>query len=207
MPTLLSFRLFYLVTALCAYGFAQEQPTPISKKALNPIATIQVGHLSPNAYGDNFLSEALALQTGYLIDFKLHLNHHFYVGLQKTFFKADVANPILVGNYDNSKISHHYAQAGFSLFSVESKFNAVGGIGLGYAYYKNFQSDSKFSDDGFSLMASAAVQYQFSKIIGVFSTIQLAQDFLSINTAQEQEQFLNNATFSTFSIGVQIQIK
>lgn len=202
----LNFKLLSLSLLFCTLCFAQDKEL-VKKKKINPIAEIQLGYLMPKAYGNNFLSEALDLGGGYLVDFKLYLSPRFYFGLQKIYFEADVFNQNMVGTYNNSKISHHYAQAGISIFPVTSKFNILAGGGLGYAYYKNFQLNSKFSDDGFSLMGNVAVNYQFSKVLGLFSAVQLSKDFLSIATAPEQDKFLNNATFSSISFGIQFQIK
>jgi hypothetical protein len=202
----LNFKLILLFFLLGKFCFAQKE-TSFKTNKMNPVATMQLGYLSPTAYGHNFLNKALALKGGYMADFKLHLTQRFYIGLQKIYFETDVALPEFVGAYNSSKISHHYAQAGTSIFPVDSKFNILAGGGFGYAYYKNFQTNSKFSDDGFSMMGTATLQYRFHKCIGVFSTMQLARDFLSISAAPEQEDFLNNATFSTISFGVQVQIK
>lgn len=202
----LNFKLLSLFLLFCTLCFAQDKEL-VKKKKINSIAEIQLGYLVPKAHGNNFLSEALDLGGGYLVDFKLYLSPRFYFGLQKIYFEADVFNQNMVGTYNNSKISHHYAQAGFSSFPVTSKFNILAGGGLGYAYYKNFQLNSKFSDDGFSLMGNVAVNYQFSKFVGLFSAVQLSKDFLSIATAPEQDKFLNNATFSSISFGIQFQIK
>jgi hypothetical protein len=202
----LNFKLLSLSLLFCTLCFAQDKEL-VKKKKINPIAEIQLGYLMPKAYRNNFLSEALDLGGGYLVDFKLYLSPRFYFGLQKTYFEADVINRELVGVYNNSKISHRYAQAGISIFPVTSKFNILAGGGLGYAYYKNFQLNSKFSDDGFSLMGNVAVNYQFSKVAGLFSSVQLSKDFLSIAAAPEQDKFLNNATFSSISFGIQFQKK
>ncbi len=202
----LHFKQLCIAILLWNMSFAQDE-AEIKKKKFMPITVFQIGYLVPTAYGSNFLNDALDLSNGYLADYKLYITPKIYVGVQKTFFRANVTNESLVGVYDDSKISHHYAQVGTTIFPLNSKFNILAGGGLGYAYYKNFQSNSKFSDDGFSLMGNVAANYHFNKVVGLFFAVQLSKDFLSINTAKDVDKFLNNATFSTFSFGVQIKIE
>lgn len=202
----LDFKTLCIAILLWNISFAQDEEESKEKKFV-PITVFQIGYLVPTAYGSNFLNDALDLSNGYLADYKLHITPKIYVGVQKTFFKADVMNQLLAGVYDDSKISHHYAQVGTTIFPLNSKFNILAGGGVGYAYYKNFKSNTKFSDDGFSLMGNVTVNYHFDKVIGLFAAFQLSRDFLSINTAPELDKFLNNATFSTISFGVQIKIE
>lgn len=67
----LNFKLLSLFLLFCTLCFAQDKEL-VKKKKINSIAEIQLGYLMPKAHGNNFLSEALDLGGGYLVDFKLY---------------------------------------------------------------------------------------------------------------------------------------
>lgn len=156
----------------------------------------------PKALGNNFLSEAYVVNSGFMGELSVFFEEHYFVGYQGIFNSSEVENNALVGQFDRSKIQHHYLQGGYSFLPKEHKIGIITAIGLGFARYKNFKEDTRFLDDGFSLMANTRLNYRFSSVLGLHAGIQLSNDFMNTETAPELESFFKNAHTLHVSTGL-----
>lgn len=180
-------------------GQAKEKPSDIHVE-------LSAGIAVPTALGNNFLSKAYAIKTGFTGELALFFNERYFIGYQGVFNEAEVTNTTLVGQYDRSVIRHHYLHGGYSIFPKTSVFGIAAGIGLGHANYKNKKENTIFFDKGFSLMANTKVSYRFSKYVGLYAGVQVSNDFLNIETAPEIQDLFKEARILFVSTGVVFSI-
>lgn len=190
--------LLYIVITPCS---GQDAETDEGR---DDMAYVQIltSAVFPNALGNNFLSEAYAVKAGFMGELSIFFDERYFIGYQGIFNSSEVENPALVGQFDRSKIQHHYLQSGYSFLPKEHKIGITTAIGVGLARYKNFKEDTKFLDDGFSLMANARLSYRFSSFLGLHTGLQLSNDFMNTKTAPELESFFKNAHTLYVSAGL-----
>lgn len=195
---LLALQVFLVSLGPC---FAQEAE-PEANVGSSPFVQLYVAAVFPNAMGSNFLSEAYDLNSGFNAELLLFLKERYFMGYQHVFTTANVENTALVGLFDRSNIQHHYLLGGYSFLPRSSKIGFNVGLGMGYVRYRNFKEDTRFFEDGFSVMANARFSYRLSAVVGLQGGLQYASDFLNTKTAPELESFFNNAQTLYFSVGV-----
>lgn len=156
----------------------------------------------PKPLGNNFLSEAYNVKPGFMGELSIFFEKRYFIGYQGIFNTSEVENTALVGQFDKSRIQHHYIQGGYSFLPRKNSLGITAGIGLGLVLYTNFKEDTKFSDNGFSYMANAKGSYRFSKYFGFYAGVQLSHDNLNIQTAPEIENFFKNTNILFFSVGL-----
>ena len=172
------------------------------KQYSGPYVQIGTSAVFPNALGSNFLSEAYAVKAGFMGELSIIFDDRYFIGYQGIFNNAQVENTALVGQFDRSNIRHHYLQGGYSFFSRARRIGLTTGIGVGYARYRNKKGNTKFYEDGISLMANTKVSYRFSSFLGLHAGLQFSSDFLNTETAPELESFFKNAHTLYFSAGL-----
>lgn len=170
----------------------------------NNMACVQIrtSAVFPNAMGNNFLSEAYSVKAGYMGELSIFIDGRYFIGYQGIFNTSEVERPELVGLFDRSRIQHHYLQGGYSFLPKEHKIGITTALGVGFARYKNFKEDTRFLDNGFSLMANTNLSYRFSSFLGLHAGMQLSNDFMNTETAPELESFFNNARTLYISKGL-----
>ena len=160
------------------------------------------GFTLPVATGGNFLGTAYDLKPGFLGEAKVFLPNKIFVGIQGSFFKADVIDIASVGDFNRTNSWHNYVLGGYTWLPRSSKFGLDTGLGLGYSIYSNRKGDVNFHEDGFSMMANLHANYRFSRILGMDLGLQFTRDFLNTDTAPPIEGFFKNAKILYFSAGV-----
>ncbi len=179
-------------------GWAQDD----EKKPLDAKIELSLGMAIPAVLGDNFLSRAYVIKTGFTGDFSMYFNARYFFGYQGIFNASKVEDATLVGLYDRSVIRHHYLIGGYSIFPNSSGLGVKAGVGLGHASYKNKKENTTFFDKGFSIMVNTKVTYRFSKYVGWYAGVQVSNDFLNIETAPEIEDLFKDPRIVFVSTGV-----
>lgn len=160
----------------------------------------------PAVLGTNFLSKAYEVKSGFTGELLIFLNDRYFIGYQGVFNSYEVENTSLVGRYDKGAIRHNYVMAGYSFISKNNELGVATALGLGYANYKNKKGNTIFFDNGFSIMANTRITYRFSKYFGLFAGVQVSNDFLTIETAPEINDFFKEARTLYFSTGLVLYI-
>ncbi len=157
----------------------------------------------PVALGDNFLAEAYDTSlVAFMGEARVFFQDRLFLGVNGSFFKAEVADISKVGDFDSTNIWHNYLTGGYALMPRNNKFGLDVGAGLGYTIFTNRKGDIDFHDDGVSFMANLLTSYRMSEVVGVGAGFQLTKDFLSTDTAPELEKFFKNADILYFSVGL-----
>lgn len=195
------FLLVLLTLVLPYFGRAQDGGET-DKSPAGGHVELSLGMAIPRALGNNFLSNAYAIKTGFTGELSLYFNERYFVGYQGIFNASEVTDATLVGLYDRSVIRHHYLIGGYSMLPKKSVFGVTAGIGLGHASYKNKKENTVFFDKGLSLLAHAKLRYRFSKNVGLYVGAQLSNDFLNIETAPEIEEVFKDTRIFFVSTGL-----
>ncbi len=156
----------------------------------------------PVALGNNFLGKAHDLRSGFMGEARVFFPGKYYLGIHGNFFKSEVNDIRLAGNYDRTNVWHNYLTVGYSFLPRTSKFGLDLGGGVGYALYANRKGTIDFHDDGFSIMANMNVGYRLNQILGFGIGAQFSKDFLATETAPEVARFFKNANIVYLSAGL-----
>jgi hypothetical protein len=193
--------IFFITNISTAQELANEASQNITFRG-----QIRLGTIVPAAFGSQNYSDAFTYKVGFTGEFLYYFNDRFFIGYQNMFYNSEVVNTALVGLYNQSTARRHFVTAGYSFFPAENNFDISSSIGIGLVNYKNKKENTKFYDNGFSLMADTKATYRFSDYIGFFVGAQVSHDFLNIKTAPEIQDIFKKGENFYFSAGLVIYI-
>ncbi|WP_455168578.1 hypothetical protein [Aegicerativicinus sediminis] len=181
-----------------------DQPGQMRKDDYYGIFTL--GFFQPITFGNNFAHEGLSQKGGWSFDFLFNVaESKILLGLNCTYFKNQVIQPALVGNYKNTNTTSIGPQFGYH-FITQRHWRATAVMGIGAVIYRSSYDNEIFSDNGTSLWLKPTLSYQFTKNFGVFGSISYRHDFLNIDAPPGYNAFFKNANYIGLSTGVRIII-
>ncbi len=210
-PLSLNFRKKYcllLCLGLILNLFAQdeEEDKGWKKYHYDVLGEAWVGYLSPQFYGDNFLSEAFDTGDGIIFGINVLPSDKWYAGAQFSSFRGDVTNTSLVGVFDATRIQQFYITGGHSFLKQESRLSLKGGIGAGYVGLRNERGFERFRDEGFGIMADLVVSYRLTTFLGIYASLQHQWLFMDIDVPADLRSFFRNVTLFAPSIGIKFSM-
>lgn len=168
------------------------------------IGNISIGPYIPIAFGDNFVTNGLDLKMGARLSFKFNAVKDFYIGPYFSFFKANVTDHELLGNYFNT---NNYLVGGMIGYEKHiNKFDLSLGVGVGAVTYRNHGPNDNFSDTATAVWLNPEVSYRFSTYLGVFLATELRHDFMNIDVPAELKDTFNGVTYLNISFGLRINL-
>ncbi len=202
----LNIRTFVLALFISSTAFAQQTETT-KIDSLGPgknIGNISFGPYFPIAFGDNFANNGLDLKMGARFSFKIKTTKDIYVGPYFSFFKSNVSDPELIGNYFRS---NNYLVGGMVNYEKHiGDFDASIGIGVGYSTYRNHATGDNFSDTATAVWLNPELSYRFSNYLGVYASTELRHDFMNVNVPKELKDTFNGANYLNISFGLRINL-
>lgn len=206
----LNIRIFILAILISSTTTAQEKEiteNQIQQETLGPgknIGNISMGLYVPIAFGDNFASEGLDLKMGARLSFKFTAMKDFYIGPYFSFFKANVKDHELLGNYFRT---NNFLVGGIVGYEKHiDNFDISIGLGVGSSTYRNQAPSDNFSDTATAVWLNPEVSYRFSTYLGVYVATELRHDFMNTNVPAELKDTFNSATYLNISFGLRINL-
>ena len=191
---------------MCTSSIGQDITEAKKDRYRDYLGDLGISYIVPIAYGTNFLSDGYDVRNGFNLRALVFVNERLALGAQFNHFKGEVTDISKVGNIESTGISHYNVLSGYSLLDRNNKLRLVTGLGVGYATYVNRLGNSKFNDDGFSLVAFIECSYRLGKVLGIYLDIQNNVDFMSIDSAQGQNDFFKRARIYAPSVGIRFYV-
>lgn len=156
------------------------------------------------ALGDNFLKDAYKLETGVEVGIDVYLSPNWLIGFRMDLLNTEIEKPEKLGNFKSTYISTLGINGGYVYsFSNSIDLSLLAGLGFArYAHRSNFETN--FHDDAFALWLEPKLGYRFTNNIGIFGKVKLRNDFLSIETSPDLNNYFNNASYLSFGLGIRI---
>lgn len=157
----------------------------------------------PVAFGDNFANDALSQKFGYKVALRFYLYKSFFLGVEVGSFTADVENKELLGDYERSNANTYGITAGYT-FSFDKSYDIDAAVAFGSANYRNKKDDldDRFVDRGNYVKLQIQYNYNFSQSFSAYVLAGWRHDYLDIDTSPLIDNFINQANYLTFGIGV-----
>ena len=187
---------------------AQDKTTEnADEENIGRFISFQATLLQPVAFGDNFANDALSQKVGYHVAMRFYVYKKFFLGAEGGSFSADVENKALVGDFDDSNANTYGITAGYSfLFNETNALDAA--ASYGFANYRNKKNnvDDRFVDNGNYVKLQVQYNYKFSQSLSVYAMAAWRYDFLDIDASPQIDDFINQAQYLTFGIGVKFNV-
>lgn len=174
---------------------------------------VKISMLLPNSTGNNFATEALDFKYGYNLDLAYYFPFDMMIGIKYQFMRAVPSNISLIGNYDRSNINTYALNLGYRI-KLNKRFDVEPVFSIGYTTYNNKKDFSenisdriKFRDQATTLIFSASINYGISQKISFFVQPDYRLDFMNIETANEIQDFFDNAAFFNLQAGVRFNFE
>ena len=199
--------IFLLVLGTHRLSAQNNQTDKEQEEEANRFISLQATLLQPVAFGDNFANDALSQKVGYNLAFRFYVYKSLFLGAEGGSFSADVENRELVGDYENSNANTYGITGGYS-FSF-NKLNSVdAAFAYGLTHYRNEKNgvDDRFVDDGNYVKLQMQYNYNLSQNFSVYAMAGWRYDFLDIDTSPQIDNFINEANYLTFGLGVKLNI-
>ena len=165
-----------------------------------------LGIYQPISFGKNFANKAMDQKIGWAFDFLFNIaESKVLLGFNATYFKSEVIEQLLVGNYNNSYVFSIGPEFGYHFIMQEGwRFTSV--IGVGAVAYKSSNNNETFRDTGTSLWLKPTLSYHFQKHLGVYAALSYRHDFLNIDAPAGYQSFFKHANYIAISTGIRIII-
>lgn len=206
----LNSKTLLFILLISTLGFSQDTETQIETETQmeetpsRKFGNISIGAYVPIAFGDNFVSNGMDLNTGVKFSFKVHIVDNIYVGNYISIFNGTVTEPEEIGNYDNMA---NYVLGGIVGYELEvQKFDIFLGLGVGYSIYNNKGLGDTFNDTATAVWFNPEISYSFSKYWAVFVAPELRRDFMNIEVPQQLESSFKNVDYLNVGFGIRLNI-
>lgn len=178
---------------------------------IDEYTSISLGLFLPMAIGDNFASKGMNFPYGFDINFDYHFRFKLFVGVRYQYLRGNPNDVSLVGNFDRTNVNLYGINLGYT-FNINKKWNVQPVLTYGTTVYNNkkdFSGDGrgriKFSDNAASYIISANLNYKLNTKVFVFFKPDYRIDSTAIKTADERQEFFDNAQFINFQIGLRMK--
>ncbi len=194
----------FLFTFLTISAFSQERDSTKITPHHPGRLQIETGVFGSTALGDTFISDAYKMKVGFEVGMDVFLNPQWLLGFRMDLMNTEIEKPKNIGNYKSTYITTIGVNGGYVYsFSNALDLSLVGGIG--YASYNNESNfATRFHDNALALWFQPKLGYRITNNIGIYGNVKLRNDFLSIETSPDLEDYFNNASFLNFGIGIRI---
>ena len=199
--------IFLLVIGTHQLTAQDDQTDKKQEEKTGRFISLQATLLHPVGFGDNFANDALSQKIGYNLALRFYLYKSFFLGAEGGSFSADVEKRELVGDFENSNANTYGITAGYS-FSFNESHAIDAAVAYGFAHYRNEKKDvdDRFVDDGNYVKLQLQYNYNFSQKFSIYAMAGWRYDFLDIDTSPQIDDFINEAHYLTFGLGVKYMV-
>ncbi len=205
----LNFRIFLLL--ICTQiVWSQEENIVKDTIDIRTYETFfELNYTQPTFYGNNFINEGYDLQSGFSIGITTSFIYKTTLHIDLSIHSGDVTRPELVGNISSSNFTRLSFGFGYPL-KVSEKFTFLPSLHYGYIKLghdvPNSSEEDRLRDDGAFVGIKAQLNYRIIEWLDINVGIIQQFDFLSIQTAPQEQSFFDNAQSIYPSIGLRFRI-
>ena len=197
--------IFFLLLVLGSFSFSQEMEVATDSLETKKYRYISyaLGYNNPIPTGDNFIGQGLEGNGGFNFKVQTYVYKDFFVGVSVGASYFNVADQIVVGNYNKTRIAEEYLYVGYEFEPLLDFYLGLTVSIIGSSRYKNTVSESIFQRDSARLMSYGAYfVYEIVDEIQVYLDYNYRIDRTKIDVPNTLESIFKKGKFHQIGIGI-----
>jgi hypothetical protein len=147
-------------------------------------------------------------QLGFGLDFNWFVLPFLSIGGQYSMMGANLNESQISNTGPVNKITTHYLGLHLGYYhALNREWNLHSLAGFGEVHNVNRAPDSRFTEDGNSLMLQSALGYRFDKTASIFLKATLRWDRMEIETPQVLNDYFNKHSLLLIGFGVRLHLQ
>ena len=201
----MNIKLFFTIICLFQGIFMLGQkPGRSTEKKLD--STVNVVAISAKAIyalplNSSYVKDGLELKVGGELSYNIYMFDHYLICAGYNWFKGEVIDKQVTGNYDRTNVSVLFFRTGYRLFPVED-LELLFSFGIGTLRYMNRIDDLDAYDSGFSYWVGPQLTYTFVKGIAVTASVDFRRDKLNIQVPRNFDARYNKIYYANLGMGI-----